>query len=250
MIKVKSPREIEHMRRAGRVAGLALAAGGDAVKPGATTAQVCKAICRVLDSFGAKPTFLGYRDFPGACCISINQEVIHGIPGPRKLTEGDIVSIDVGATLNGYVGDTAATFPVGRISQQAARLLEITQGCFWAALDKARTGHRISDLSKAMEQYVADSEFTVVKEFTGHGVGRKLHEDPEIPNFFDGTRGARLIPGMTLAIEPMVNAGVEEVEMLADGWTIVTADGQLSAHYEHTVLITQGVPELLTLVED
>ncbi|MCL2082812.1 MAG: type I methionyl aminopeptidase [Oscillospiraceae bacterium] len=249
MIRVKSPREIERMRRAGRVAALALRAGGEAVRPGMTTAQVCKAVCRVIENHGAVPTFLNYRGFPGGCCVSVNEELIHGIPGNRKLREGDIVSIDAGATLDGYVGDTAATFPVGCISDQAARLIEVTEDCFWAAADKARRGARVSDISKELEGYSKRQGFEIVKQYTGHGVGKRLHEDPEIPNFWDGSRGARLIPGMTLAIEPMVNLGSEDVEILSDGWTVVTTDGQLSSHYEHTLLVTQDAPEFLTLLE-
>lgn len=247
MIQIKSAREIEAMRKAGRIAGLALKAGGKAVAPGVTTGDVAKAVASVIRAQGAVPTFLGYREYPAPCCVSINNEVIHGIPGGRKLKEGDIVSIDVGATFEGYIGDTANTFPVGKVSERAAHLMEVTRGCFYEGLSKAIAGARISDISKAVETHARKNGMGVVRAYTGHGVGRNLHEDPAVPNVYEGTRGSRLIPGMTICIEPMINAGRDDVILLKDRWTVVTADGGLSAHYEHTVLVTAGKPELLTM---
>jgi len=249
MILVKSAREIEIMREAGRIAGLALKAGGEAVRPGATTREVELAVRRVIKAHGAKPSFLGYRGFPASCCVSVNEEVIHGIPGSRKLREGDIVSIDVGATFRGFVGDTAATFPVGQVSEGARRLIEVARDCFYKGLGAVKKGARVSDIAKAVENRAREDDCGIVKDYTGHGVGRSLHEDPTIPNYWDGSRGSRLIPGMTFCIEPMINAGQHDTLVKKDGWTVVTSDGSLSAHYEHTVLVTPGAPELLTLIE-
>lgn len=251
MIVVKSAREIEAMRRAGRIAGLALKAAGAMIHPGVTTRQVDTAIRQFIRRQGAKPSFLGYRGYPASCNTSVNEEVIHGIPGRRTLREGDMISIDVGAYFEGFHGDTAATFPVGDISPEALRLIEVTRKCFYEGLAYARAGKRISDISEAVEKCAVGGKCAVIREWTGHGVGRQLHEDPEVPNFRDAKRGsARLLPGMTIAIEPMIAAGGGETEVLRDGWTVITKDRSLSAHYEHTVLITEGEPELLTKVDE
>lgn len=247
IISVKSPREIDLMRRAGRLTGLARALAGKMAVPGATTLEIDAAVRAFIESHGAKPSFLGYGGFPGSACISVNEQVIHGIPGHRKLREGDIVSIDVGAFLDGYHGDCAATFPVGRVSEEAARLIAVTEQSFWEGMKFARAGCRVSDISHAVQQYVEANGCSVVRDFVGHGVGAKLHEAPEVPNYGPAGHGARLQPGMTLAVEPMVCAGRWEVKVLGDGWTTVSADGSLTAHYENSVLITpDGGPEILT----
>ncbi|MDR1692811.1 MAG: type I methionyl aminopeptidase [Oscillospiraceae bacterium] len=250
MIVVKSAREIETMRKAGRIAGLALKEAGSLVAPGVTTRQLDTAIRQLLRRYGAKASFLGYRGYPAACNTSVNEEVIHGIPGRRALREGDIISIDVGAYFEGFHGDTAATFTVGSVSPQALRLIEVTRRCFYEGAARAVAGNRVSDISEAVEKCAESGGCSVVRDWTGHGVGRQLHEDPEVPNFRDGKRGsARLLPGMTISIEPMITAGKSETEILRDGWTVVTVDRSLSAHHEHTLLITSGAPELMTLVD-
>ena len=250
MISLKSPREIEAMRRAGRVTAQARALAGSMVAPGVTTHEIDTAVRRFIESHGAKPSFLGYSGFPGSACISVNDEVIHGIPGPRKLREGDIVSVDVGACIGGFHGDCAGTYPCGQISQEAKRLIEVTQQSFWEGMKMARQGCRISDISHAIQQYVEAQGFSVVREYVGHGVGAKLHEPPEVPNYGPAGHGARLLPGMTLAVEPMVNAGDKAIRVMKDGWTVKTADGSLAAHYENSILITEGDPEILTVTED
>ena len=250
MISIKSPREIEAMRRAGRITAQARALAGSMVKPGVTTLEIDTAVRRYIESQGAKPSFLGYSGFPGSACISVNEEVIHGIPGPRVLKEGDIVSIDVGAFIGGFHGDCAATYPCGEVSEQAMKLIQITQQSFWEGIAFARPGQRVSDISHAVQQYVEANGCSVVRDFIGHGVGAKLHEAPEVPNFGPAGRGPRLMPGMTIAVEPMVNAGDWRVKVLKDGWTTVSLDGSLTAHYENTVLITENGPEVLTVTED
>ncbi|MDR3207439.1 MAG: type I methionyl aminopeptidase [Oscillospiraceae bacterium] len=250
MIQVKSPREIDAMRRAGEITGQALAEAKRIVAPGITTKQVDSALRRVIEKSGAIPAFLGYNGFPGAVCVSVNREVIHGIPGSRVLREGDIVSIDVGAVWNGFYGDAAATFPVGQVSDEALRLIRVTRESFYQAAARAREGCRVSDISHAVQTHAEAAGYTLVREWTGHGVGSKLHEDPEVPNFGPPGHGPRLLRGMTIAVEPMVNAGSAAVRVLKDGWTVVTADGKLSAHYEHSILITAGEPELLTRWEE
>ena len=250
MISIKSPREIEAMRRAGRITAQARALAGSMVKPGVTTLEIDTAVRRYIESQGAKPSFLGYSGFPGSACISVNEEVIHGIPGPRVLKEGDIVSIDVGAFIGGFHGDCAATYPCGEVSEQAKKLIEVTQQSFWEGIAFARPGQRVSDISHAVQQYVEANGCSVVRDFIGHGVGAKLHEAPEVPNFGPAGRGPRLLPGMTIAVEPMVNAGDWRVKVLKDGWTTVSLDGSLTAHYENTVLITENGPEVLTVTED
>lgn len=250
MISIKSPREIEAMRRAGRLTAMARALAGSMIRPGITTHEIDTAVRRFIESHGAKPSFLGYGGFSGSACISVNEEVIHGIPGPRKLREGDIVSVDVGAFLDGFHGDCAATYACGQISEQAQTLIQVTQQSFWEGIKMARPGSRVSDISHAVQQYVQSNGFSVVRDFVGHGVGAKLHEAPEVPNFGPAGHGPRLLPGMTLAVEPMVNAGDWRVKVLADGWTTVSLDGSLTAHYENTILITEDGPEILTVTED
>ena len=250
LISLRSDREIEAMRKAGRITAQARALAGSMVKPGVTTKQIDKAVREFIKSCGAKPSFLGYAGFPGSACISVNEEVIHGIPGPRVLREGDIVSIDVGAYFGGFHGDCAATFPCGQVSDEALRLIEVTRQSFWEGIKFARKGCRVSDISHAVQQYVESNGFSVVREYVGHGVGAKLHEPPNVPNFGPAGHGARLMPGMTLAVEPMVNAGEKDIRVLKDGWTVVTRDGSLSAHYENTILITEGEAEVLTVAEE
>jgi methionyl aminopeptidase len=250
MISIKSPREIEAMRKAGRLTAQARALAGSMVRPGVTTHEIDQAVRRFIESHGAKPSFLGYAGFPGSACISVNEEVIHGIPGPRKLREGDIVSVDVGAYLGGFHGDCAATYACGQISDQAGKLIEVTQQSFWEGIQNARPGCRVSDISHAVQKYVEANGFSVVRDFVGHGVGMKLHEAPEVPNFGPAGHGPRLLPGMTIAVEPMVNVGDWRVKVLKDGWTTISADGSLTAHYENTILITEDGPEVLTVTED
>ena len=250
MISLKSPREIECMRRAGRLTAQARALAGSLVRPGVTTHEIDTAVRKFIESHGAKPSFLGYGGFKGSACISINEEVIHGIPGPRKLQEGDIVSVDVGAYLDGFHGDCAATFPCGQVSAEALELIRVTEQSFWEGIKLARAGNRVFDISHAVQQYVESHGCSVVRDFVGHGVGAKLHEAPEVPNFGPAGHGPRLQPGMTIAVEPMVCAGDWRVKVLKDGWTTVSADGSLTAHYENTILITDGEPEVLTWAED
>lgn len=250
LISLRSDREIEAMRKAGRITAQARALAGSMVAPGVTTKQIDKAVREFIKSCGAKPSFLGYAGFPGSACISVNEEVIHGIPGPRVLREGDIVSIDVGAYFGGFHGDCAATFPCGQVSDEALRLIEVTRQSFWEGIKFARKGFRVSDISHAVQQYVESNGFSVVREYVGHGVGAKLHEPPNVPNFGPAGHGARLMPGMTLAVEPMVNAGEKDIRVLKDGWTVVTRDGALSAHYENTILVTEGEAEVLTVAEE
>jgi methionyl aminopeptidase len=217
------------------------------VAPGVTTREIDKAVHRFIKSQGATPSFLNYHGFPASVCISVNDEVIHGIPGSRVLHEGDIVSIDVGAFKNGYHGDCAATFPCGKVSEEAQRLIAVTRQSFFEGLRYARQGYRVPDISGAVEQYVLSQGFGIVREYVGHGIGTQMHEAPEIPNFVEPKMGRpRLLRGMTIAVEPMVTAGGEDIYVQPDGWTVRTADGKLSAHYENTILITDGEPELLT----
>ena len=246
MITLKSPSEIELMRRAGKITAAARALAGEMVKPGVTTREIDRAVEQFIRKNGAVPSFLNYHGYPGSACISVNDEVIHGIPGNRVLKEGDIVSVDVGAYIGGFHGDCAATFPCGKISEEAQRLIDVTRESFFRGIAKAKEGNRVFDISAAVQEYVEANGFTVVREFVGHGIGRQLHESPEVPNYGTAGRGPRLLRGMTLAIEPMVNAGAASIRQLSDGWTVKTLDGRLSAHYENTVLITDGEPEILT----
>ena len=246
MITLKSSREAEMMRRAGKITAAARALARDMVKPGVTTQQIDEAVYQFITSQGATPSFLNYSGFPASACISINDEVIHGIPGKRVLREGDIVSVDVGAYIGGYHGDCAATFACGEISDEAKRLIEVTEQSFYEGLRYAKEGCRVSDISAAVQRYVEKEGFSIVREYVGHGIGRNLHEAPEVPNYGEPGRGPRLLRGMTLAVEPMVNAGTAAIQNMSDGWTVKTKDGKYSAHYENTILITEGDPELLT----
>ena len=249
MIAIKNERELAFMRQACKITAAARALAGEMVRPGVSTEQIDKAVHDYIVSQGARPSFLNYNGYPASVCISVNDTVIHGIPGGYELQEGDIVSIDVGAYYKGFHGDCAATFPCGAISAKAEKLIKVTKQSFFEGLRFAKRGHRVSDISHAIQTYVESNGYSVVRSFVGHGVGAQLHEEPEVPNFGAPGRGPRLIPGMTLAIEPMVNEGVHDVRVLKDGWTTVTADGKLSAHYENTVLITDGEPEILTVTE-
>ena len=246
MISIKSPREIEAMRRAGRITAQARALAGSMVAPGVTTHEIDTAVRRFIESHGAKPSFLGYGGYPGSACISVNDEVIHGIPGKRVLQEGDIVSVDVGAYMGGFHGDCAATFPCGTISPEAQDLINVTRQSFFEGIKFAREGCRLQDISAAIQTYVESHGYSIVREYVGHGVGSQMHEAPEIPNYGHPGRGPRLLRGMTLAIEPMVNAGAAAIQVLSDGWTVKTLDGKWAGHYENTILITDGEPEILT----
>ena len=248
MITLKSSRELELMRISGKITAAARALAGAMVEPGVSTREINKEVHRFIKSKGAVPSFLGYNGFPASVCISVNDEVIHGIPGSRILREGDIVSIDVGAFKNGFHGDCAATYPCGKISDEAQRLIDVTRQSFFEGIRYAREGYRLPDLCGAIQQYVEANGFSVVREYVGHGVGSKMHEEPEVPNYVERKMGRpRFLRGMTIAVEPMVNAGRAAVDVMSDGWTVKTRDGRLSAHYENTVLITgRGEPELLT----
>ncbi|NLB36675.1 MAG: type I methionyl aminopeptidase [Clostridiales bacterium] len=247
MIVLKTKRELTLMRDACRVSAGALKVAGEAVKPGVTTLEIDRIAYEFIIAHGAEPAFLNYGGFPATACISINDEVIHGIPSKeRVIKEGDLVSIDLGAKLHGYVGDNAATFAAGRISPEAQRLSDTTRKSLYEGIRAAVPGGRIGDIGAAIERYCTERGFSVVRDYTGHGVGAELHEDPSVPNFGTPGRGVRLLPGMTIAIEPMINQGVEEVKRLSDGWTVKTRDGKLSAHFEHTVAITADGPKILT----
>lgn len=251
LITLKSSRELDCMRRAGRITAGARKLAGELVRPGVTTLEIDAAVRRYIESQGARPSFLGYGGFPGSACISVNDVVIHGIPSRKiVLQEGDIVSVDVGAYIDGFHGDCAATFPCGQVSDEARRLMEVTERSFWEGIQFARAGQRVSDISHAVQQYVEAHGYSVVRDFVGHGVGAKLHEAPEVPNYGPAGHGARLQPGMTIAVEPMVCQGDWRVRVLQDKWTTVTQDGSLAAHYENTILITEGEPEILTTCED
>ena len=246
MIIVKSEREIELMRRAGKINAAARALAGEMVKHGVTTHEIDKAVFHFIRSQGAQPSFLNYNGYPGSVCVSVNDEIIHGIPGPRVLKEGDIVSVDVGAYIGGFHGDCAATYACGKISEEAQRLIDVTRQSFFEGIAQAREGNRISDISHAVQAYVEANGFSVVREYVGHGVGRDMHEAPEIPNYGAPGHGPKLIRGMTLAVEPMVNAGTAAIRQMSDGWTVKTRDGKYAAHYENTILVTDGEPEILT----
>ena len=248
MIVLKTSRELAIMKEACKISAGALQTVAKAVKPGVSTAELDRLAEEYIRSMGAKPNFKGYQGFPATACISINNEVIHGIPTKKRvLKEGDIVSVDLGAEYMGYHGDNAATFAVGEISDEAKRLMDATREALYEGIKAARAGGRIGDISNAVQSYVEERGFSVVRQFVGHGIGTHLHEEPEVPNFGGAGHGPRLLPGMTLAIEPMVNAGKFGVKVLPDGWTTVTLDGSLSAHFEHTVLITTDGPQILTV---
>ena len=250
MITIKSQREIERMREAGKITAAARSVGRQMLRDGVTTEEINKEIHKFILSCGATPTFLGYGGFPKSACISVNDEVIHGIPGKRIVRNGDIVSIDVGATYKGYVGDCAGTFPVGEASPEALELIRITRQSFFEGIKYARAGNRLNDISAAVQQYAESHGCGVVRDYVGHGIGTKMHEDPEVPNFGRPGRGPRLAEGMTIAIEPMVNVGTFMVRQMPDGWTVKTADGSLSSHYENTILITKDEPVILTAGKD
>ena len=249
MIAIKNERELTLMRKACKITAAARALAGEMVRPGVSTKQIDKAVHDFIVSQGAQPSFLGYNGFPASTCISVNSTVIHGIPGGYILKDGDIVSIDVGAYYQGFHGDCAATYPCGAISAEAQKLIDVTKQSFFEGIRFATRGHRVSDISHAIQKHVESNGFSVVRSFVGHGVGAQLHEEPEVPNFGKPGRGPRLVPGMTIAVEPMVNVGTYDVRILKDGWTVLTADGKLSAHYENSVLITDGEPEILTVTE-
>ena len=249
MITIKNERELESMRQACKITAAARALAGEMVRPGVSTKAIDQAVYDYIVSQGAKPSFLNYNGFPASACISVNATVIHGIPGGYILQDGDIVSIDVGAYYKGFHGDCAATFACGAISTEAQKLIDVTRQSFYEGMKFATKGNRVQDISHAIQTYVESNGFSIVRSFVGHGVGRQLHEEPEVPNFGHPGRGPRLVKGMTIAVEPMVNAGTHEVRVLKDGWTVLTADGKLSAHYENTVLITDGEPEILTVTE-
>ena len=251
MIYLKNSEQIKKMQLAGRITGEALLLAGEAVREGVSTASLDKIIRNHIEKCGAKPSFLGYGGFPASACISVNDEVIHGIPSPKKiLKEGDIVKIDVGAYIGGFHGDSARTFAVGKISEDAQRLIDVTRESFFKAIEAIeKGGARVGDIGAAVDGHVSKFGYSVVRKYVGHGVGRDLHEDPSVPNYGTAGRGQRISEGMVIAIEPMVNEGVSAVRELADGWTVLTADGKLSSHYEHTVAITDNGPLLLTKVD-
>jgi methionyl aminopeptidase len=248
MIVIKTSRELEKMRLAGRISAQALKIAGQAIEPGVTTFEIDEVVRKYIESEGATPSFLGYGGYPASTCISVNHVVIHGIPSKRiKLKQGDIVSVDVGAFIGGFHGDNARTFPCGEISQEAKELLKATEESLYEGISMAKAGNRIGDIGSTVQRYVEVRGYSVVRDFVGHGVGAKMHEDPSVPNYGTPGRGPRLLPGMTIAIEPMINAGSHKVRVLPDGWTTVTADGRLSAHFEHTIAITSDGPMILTL---
>ncbi|MBO5420671.1 MAG: type I methionyl aminopeptidase [Clostridia bacterium] len=249
MIVLKTNRELALMREACIISAGALKLAGEAVQPGVTTAEIDKIAYDYIKKCGAEPNFLNYNGYPATACISINDEVIHGIPSKsRVIKEGDIVSIDLGARLNGFNGDNAATFAAGAISSEAKRLCDTTRESLYVGIQKAVAGGRVGDIGSAIAQYCEERGFSVVREFIGHGIGRALHEEPSVPNYGTPGRGVRLLPGMTIAIEPMINMGSAGVKTLPDGWTVKTRDGKLSAHFEHTVAITPSGPKILTLL--
>jgi methionyl aminopeptidase len=247
MIACKSTSELALMREAGRITARALRAVGDAVAIGVTTAELDEVAVEVIRAAGARAAFKGYQGFPATICASLNSEVVHGIPGRRKLAEGDIVSVDVGAVIDGYFGDSARTFPVGRISDEATRLLTSTRESLEAGIACCWPGMRLGDIGAAVQAVAEGSGFSVVREYVGHGIGRAMHEEPQVPNYGTPGKGPVLLAGMVIAIEPMVNAGGADVRQLKDGWTVVTADGSLSAHFEHTVAISHDGPMVLTM---
>ena len=250
MVSLKTARELSLMKDACRISAEALRAAGEAVKPGISTLEIDTIVRQYIEKQGATPSFLGYGGFPASACISVNSVVIHGIPAKTAvLKEGDIVSIDVGAYYRGFHGDNAYTFPCGKISENAQRLLDATKESLYEGIKQAQAQNRIGDIGSAVQEYVEARSYSVVRNYTGHGVGAKLHEDPSVPNYGTRGRGFKLLPGMTIAIEPMVNEGTHHTRVLGDKWTVVTLDGKLSAHFEHTVAITPDGPRILTLCE-
>ena len=250
MVVIKTARELSKMKDACRISAEALRVAGEAIKPGVTTYEIDAIVRKYIEKQGAIPSFLGYGGFPASACISVNNVVIHGIPSKKQiLKEGDIVSVDVGAYYEGFHGDNAYTFPCGKISAEAQALLDATKESLYEGINKALAGNRIGDIGSAVQQYVEARSYSVVRDFVGHGVGAKLHEDPSVPNYGTPGRGVRLIPGMTIAIEPMITQGTYEVEVLDDEWTTVTKDGKLAAHFEHTIAITPDGPKIMTLID-
>jgi methionyl aminopeptidase len=250
-ITIKSPRELDLMREAGRVVASAKQAVKDAIRPGATSKEMDEIAEEIIRKNGAIPSFKGYKPtpskpFPATICFSFNEEIVHGIPGNRKIKEGDIVSVDFGAIVEGFHGDSAFTVSVGQVSVEAERLISVTSASLDEGIEQAKQGARLTDISHAIQSYAEKNEFSVVREYVGHGIGRSLHEEPQVPNYGKPGRGPRLKVGMTLAIEPMLNVGTWQTKALDDGWTVVTADGELSAHFEHTIAITENGPEVLT----
>lgn len=246
MIIRKTPRQIQQMKEAGRIVWHVHQELAKVIAPGITTRELDALAERLIRQAGGIPTFKGYHGYPGSICASVNEVVIHGIPGERALAEGDVIAIDLGVTYGGWVGDSAYTHPVGRVSPEAERLLEVTRNALEKAFARCYPGNRLGDVGHAVQSYVESQGFSVVRDFVGHGVGERMHEDPPVPNYGLPGTGVTLRPGMVLAIEPMVNAGTEEVRVLRDGWTVVTADGRYSAHFEHTVAITEDGPVILT----
>lgn len=250
MIQLKNPQQIKEMREAGRITGEALLVARDSIREGISTYELDKIIRTYIEKCGAKPSFLGYHGFPGSACISINDEVIHGIPSKKRfLREGDVVKIDVGAFYKGYHGDAARTIPVGKVTEEAEKLIRVTRDSFFAGIEKLQVGNRLGDVGHAIDALVVANGFSTVKKYIGHGIGHDLHETPDVPNYGTEGRGTRLCAGMTLAIEPMVNVGVDSVKELSDGWTVKTADGKLSAHYENTVALTSDGVIVMTMLE-
>lgn len=246
MISIKTERELDLMRKAGRVVAITLQEIETAIKPGITTARLDDIAERTLRKLGAQPAFKGYNGFPATICASINEQVVHGIPGARRLKEGDIISIDIGSIVEGYFGDAAITVAVGEVAPEVEELIRITRECLDRAIEAARVGCHLGNISHAIQAHAESHGFSVVRQYVGHGIGTSMHEEPPVPNYGKPTRGPILQPGMTLAIEPMVNMGTFEVYTLPDHWTVVTRDGKYSAHFEHTVAITAGGPEILT----
>ncbi|MFU0799770.1 MAG: type I methionyl aminopeptidase [Xylanivirga thermophila] len=249
MIILKSKRELEWMREAGKIVAGAHEAVRKAIAPGVTTKELDRIAEEYIVRHNATPAFKGYGGFPASICASINEQVIHGIPGDATLKDGDIISVDIGAFYNGYCGDAARTHPVGDVSPEAIRLMEVTEQSFFEGIKFASPGYRLSDISHAIQSYVERNGYSVVREFVGHGIGQNMHEDPQVPNYGRPGKGIRLRPGLALAVEPMVNQGGHEVRTLKNGWTVVTVDGSLSAHYENTIAITEGQPAIMTLEE-
>lgn len=249
MIVIKNQNEIDRMRLAGRIVAEVLTLIESSLKPGITTAELDSIAEEFITKHGAIPSFKGLYGFPASLCISVNEQVVHGIPGGYVLKDGDIVSIDCGASLNGYHGDAARTFAVGTVSKEAEKLIKVTEEAFFKGIEKAKVGNRITDISHEIQSYVEAAGFSIVRDFVGHGIGKEVHEDPNVPNYGKPGRGAKLVAGMTLAIEPMVNAGSHKVNTLSDDWTVVTSDGKISAHYENTIVILPDGPEILTLIK-
>ena len=249
-IIVKSPRQIALMREAGKITAGARSIARQAIAAGVTTAEIDKEVYNFITKSGATPSFLNYGGFPGSACISVNEELIHGIPGKRIVRKGDIVSVDVGAKIHGFHGDCAGTYPCGEVSEETKRLIAVTRQSFFEGIKYAKAGNRLGDISAAIQEYVERHGYSIVREYVGHGIGSDLHEEPSVPNYGRAGRGPRLVKGMTFAVEPMVNMGAAAIRVLDDEWTVVTKDGSLCAHYENTILITDGEPEILTMADD